>query len=360
MLNTNNTVNYEINVKRKEKKYSWSTVFAWLYLKTIGRILPKKWNKWAENILSNKVTFQDTTMQTECVETTDKNIGADLKPEVAEKGSQSEVISKDGEVQTNKVTFHDIAMQTECVETTDKNFQANLESEVAEKGSQSEIMSEDEGIYSEVSSGSTDESFDAKLNDEFIDEDYNGMEEVCTEDDKELNAQLEGVNQELELEHSQNAFLKKENEDLESKLAECEKDYTELEDVSGQLEEELQAESEEKSQLIFELIERLIKCSIESLNEIRRLPVEVEKDMKINSLMRLNEGLDEDLQGKNQKLAEQEKLIEQLKKEQKQVEDQLKADIKKLQGEKENMEEQLRIMQQQLLNNQEQQKLEEK
>lgn len=123
MLNTNNTVNYEINVKRKGKKYSWSTVFAWLYLKTIGRILPKKWNKWAENILSNKVTFQDTIMQTECVETTDRNIGADLKPEVAEKGSQSE------------------------------------------------ILSEDEGIYSEVSSGSTDESFDAKLNDEFIDED---------------------------------------------------------------------------------------------------------------------------------------------------------------------------------------------
>ncbi len=29
MLNTNNKVNYEINVKRKEKKYSWSTVFAW-------------------------------------------------------------------------------------------------------------------------------------------------------------------------------------------------------------------------------------------------------------------------------------------------------------------------------------------
>jgi hypothetical protein len=38
----------------------------------------------------------------------------------------------------------------------------------------------------------------------------------------------------------------------------------------------------------------------------------------------------------------------------------LKADIKKLQGEKENMEEQLKIMQQQLLNHQEQRKLEEK
>ncbi|MDR0773303.1 MAG: hypothetical protein LBE46_03185 [Wolbachia pipientis] len=38
----------------------------------------------------------------------------------------------------------------------------------------------------------------------------------------------------------------------------------------------------------------------------------------------------------------------------------MKADIKKLQGEKENMEEQLKIMQQQLLNHQEQRKLEEK
>ncbi len=26
MLNINNKVNYEINIKRKEKKYSWSTV----------------------------------------------------------------------------------------------------------------------------------------------------------------------------------------------------------------------------------------------------------------------------------------------------------------------------------------------
>ncbi len=79
--------------------------------------------------------------------------------------------------------------------------------------------------------------------------------------------------------------------------------------------------------------------------EIERLKAELKKES------------DEALQ---EKLAEQEKLIKQLQKEQQQVEDQLKADIKKLQGEKENMEEQLKIMQQQLLNNQEQQKLEEK
>ncbi|WP_264688296.1 hypothetical protein [Wolbachia endosymbiont (group A) of Sympetrum striolatum] len=208
MLNTNNTVNYEINVKRKEKKYSWSTVFAWLYLKTIGRILPKKWNKWAENILSNKVTFQDTTMQTECVETTDKNIGADLKPEVAEKGSQSEVISKDGEVQT------------------------------------------------EENSEFTDEScFDTIVNDEFIDEEYDSMEEVSIEE--------EGVSQELELERLQNAFLKKENEDLESKLAECKEELVEVK----------------------------------------------EKDTKINSLMRLNEGLDEDKKEMDAKNNEQQRTI---------------------------------------------------
>ncbi len=288
MLNTNNTVNCEINVKQK---YSWSTVFAWLFLKTIGRILPKKWNKWAENILYyNTTTGSD---ETHSDKTTDESAQIDLKPGVAVKESQSEVISKDGEVQTNKVTFQDTTMQTECVETTDKSFQVNLRPEVAEEESQSEVMSEDEGIQTEVS-------------DEFIDEDYDSMEEVSTEEDEELNEQL---SQELELERSQNILLKEENEELRSKLAECEKDYTELEDVSGQLEEELSAESKEKSKLIFGLSERLIKCNIESLNEIKRPLVEVEKDIKINSLMRLNEGLDED---KKKMEAEVENLKKQL------------------------------------------------
>lgn len=42
---------YKINTGKKEKKRSWSTVLVWLYLKTIGRILPKEWNRWAKNIL---------------------------------------------------------------------------------------------------------------------------------------------------------------------------------------------------------------------------------------------------------------------------------------------------------------------
>ncbi|WP_265035856.1 hypothetical protein [Wolbachia endosymbiont (group A) of Anomoia purmunda] len=139
MPNINNTVNYEINVKQK---YSWSTVFAWLYLKTIGRILPRKWNKWTENILYCDKATESNEIRTD--KTTDESAQIDLKPEVAEKGSQSEVISKDGEVQT------------------------------------------------EENSEFTDEScFDTIVNDEFIDEDYDSMEEVSIEEDEELNKQLE-------------------------------------------------------------------------------------------------------------------------------------------------------------------------
>ncbi|WP_264702423.1 hypothetical protein [Wolbachia endosymbiont (group A) of Volucella inflata] len=112
MPNINNTANYEINVKRKEKKYSWSTVFAWLFLKTIGRILPKRWNRWAENILYYDKTTANNEVQTDAFKTIDGSVQVDLKPEVAVRESQSGVISKDGEVQTNKVTFYDIAMQT--------------------------------------------------------------------------------------------------------------------------------------------------------------------------------------------------------------------------------------------------------
>ncbi len=65
MMNANNEVNYEPSIKQKEKKYSLSTVLAWLYLKTIGRILPERWNKWAENILHHNKVIVDSGVQTE-------------------------------------------------------------------------------------------------------------------------------------------------------------------------------------------------------------------------------------------------------------------------------------------------------
>lgn len=105
-----------------------------MYLKTIGRILPKKWNKWAENILYYDKATGSNEIRTDDPEITDES--AQIEPEIAEKGSQSEVISKD------ETTFQDTTMQTEYIETTDKNIEADLESEVAEKGSQSEVISE--------------------------------------------------------------------------------------------------------------------------------------------------------------------------------------------------------------------------
>ncbi len=65
MLNANNKVHYEPSIKQKEKKYSLSTVLAWLYLKTIGRILPGRWNQWAESILHHNKVIVDNGVQTE-------------------------------------------------------------------------------------------------------------------------------------------------------------------------------------------------------------------------------------------------------------------------------------------------------
>ncbi|MGL9719128.1 MAG: hypothetical protein ACR5K9_11265 [Wolbachia sp.] len=255
------TSNNEIDVKKEERKHSWSTVFAWLYLKTIGRILPKRWNRWAENILYYDKTTANNEVQTDAFKTLDESVQVDLKPEVVEKESQSVAISKDGGVQTDGVAFQDTAMQTECVEKVDKNIEADLKPEVAEKDG--EITSEDEGIYSEVSDGSTDESFNAKLNGGFIDEEYNSMEGVCTEDDKSLQ------------------------------LAEVERDYMELKDVSDQIEKEFSDELEELR------------------NEIEKNSVEMKKkDAIINILTSLNEALKQDVKEIETRSNEQQQIAE--------------------------------------------------
>ncbi|WOE63761.1 coiled-coil domain-containing protein [Wolbachia endosymbiont of Zaprionus tsacasi] len=174
MLNINNKVNYEINIKRKEKKYSWSTVFAWLYLKTIGRILPKRWNRWAENILYYDKTTANNEVQTDAFKTIDGSVQVDLKPEVVEKESQSVVINKDGGVQTDGVAL------------------------------------------------------------------------ITEEDDEALEEQLEGINQELELERLQNASLKEENRELGSAIEGLEKSYKGLTEDAGEREEELTKYKQDK------------------------------------------------------------------------------------------------------------------
>ncbi|XCA33058.1 MAG: hypothetical protein ABS808_04625 [Wolbachia endosymbiont of Polyergus mexicanus] len=285
MLNTNNTVNYEINVKQK---YSWSTVFAWLYLKTIGRILPKKWNKWAENILYYNTTTGSDETHTDKI--TDESAQIDLKPKITVKESQSEIISKD------ETTFQNTKMQTECVE----------------------IISKDGEVQTEENSEFTDEScFSTGVNGEFIDEDYDSMEEISTEEEEDISHKLERSqnfflkeeikelkfkNEELEREKSEVTI---ENEQLKLQLAGYEEDYTELGDVSDQTEKKRSTEIEElKRQLSTAVKERE-----DSKNEVARLQEQVERlnaerervrNIAISSIEEHTKTLDENLTLKNQ------------------------------------------------------------
>ncbi|MDG7055807.1 MAG: hypothetical protein LJD31_04765 [Wolbachia endosymbiont of Menacanthus eurysternus] len=201
MLNVNN----EINIKKEERKHSWSTVFAWLYLKTIGRILPKRWNRWAENVLYYNETTVDNEVQTDAFKTVDESAQVDLKPEVAEKESQSEIMSKDGEVQTDRVTFQDMTIQTEYVEKANKNIEVDLKPEIAEKESQSEIMSKDGGVQTDgVAFQDTgmqtecvekiDKSVEVNLKSEVAEKE---SQRKLKDENEKLKGELEGANQVL-------------------------------------------------------------------------------------------------------------------------------------------------------------------
>ncbi|MDU8922090.1 coiled-coil domain-containing protein [Wolbachia endosymbiont of Scaptomyza pallida] len=161
-------------LSERKKNTAWSTVFAWLYLKTIGRILPKRWNRWAENILYYDKTTANNEVQTDAFKTIDGSVQVDLKPEVVEKESQSVVINKDGGVQTDGVAL------------------------------------------------------------------------ITEEDDEALEEQLEGINQELELERLQNASLKEENRELRSAIEGLEKSYKGLTEDAGEREEELTKYKQDK------------------------------------------------------------------------------------------------------------------
>ncbi|MDM8334967.1 hypothetical protein [Wolbachia pipientis] len=326
MLSTDN----KNDVKKEERKYSWFTVFAWLYLKTIGRMLLKRWNKWAENILyyykvtrnsgiqtdgfkavngsvqtnlkpevaekesqtrvmsknggvqTDGVVCQDMTMQSDCVETIDKNIEVDLKPEVAEKESQTRVMSRNGGVQTDGVVCQDMTMQNDCVETIDKNIEVDLESEVAEKGSAT--TSEDEEICSEISSEFTNKDpsdIEVYSESELVWDDYC---EVYEDDVEELKEKLEDAIQKLKC--LQSVFLKGESGKLRSKNEELKEGKSEV--------------TIEKEQLKLQLAEYKAEVG--------------KKVKKISSLIELNKELDQNLKLSANKLAAQLVEVEKLKK----------------------------------------------
>ncbi|RLT60151.1 hypothetical protein [Wolbachia endosymbiont of Drosophila ananassae] len=201
--------------------------------------MPKRWNRWAENILYYDKTTANNEVQTDAFKTIDGSVQVDLKPEVAVRESQSGVISKDGEVQTNKVTFHDIAMQTEYVETTDKN---------------SDQAQQVEDLQSK-----------------------NGLLEVKIEELRSIIIRLKADLQ------SKNSSLKKENRELQSIIIRLKKNYRELVEVTDKQEKGFLVKLKAKSEMIGCQGRELTELRAEFTNKINELFERVEEVRKEKS-----------------------------------------------------------------------------
>ncbi|KLT22882.1 hypothetical protein wVul_0085 [Wolbachia endosymbiont of Armadillidium vulgare str. wVulC] len=391
MLNTNNIVNYKINIKQKEKKYSLSTVLAWLYLKTIGRILPKRWSKWAENILYYNKVIAD---QTDALKAVDQSIQV---PEVVAQEIQSEIMSED------ETTFQYMATQTDGLITVDESVQVP---EVTKE------ESEDEGVYFKVSGESTDEDCsDIEVDEEEEVDNQNellwdngpqtiSINDSVSEETEQLRSQLESDY--VELKSVTNQIEKLHEEQIKENLVEMEKKdekISSLTQLNKALEQDKKAMNDKNKTLQTEVIElkSKLKSKISNLSreketlqsnvniltvqlqsaqqQLEREKIDLEDKLKDsssklsaaekenkrleNEVTKLQEqvrtleeskewesaGIDDSLKETSfdltemlkEELAKQEKQIEQLQKERKQAEDQSKIDIKKLQEEKEGL-----------------------
>ncbi|WP_264704287.1 coiled-coil domain-containing protein [Wolbachia endosymbiont (group B) of Apotomis betuletana] len=269
MLNANNKVNYEPSIKQKEKKYSLSTVLAWLYLKTIGRILPGRWNKWAENILHHNKVIVNNGVQTDAPEVVDQSVQIS---EVVAQEVQSKIISE------GKTTFKDTEIQTEFVETEDKN---------------EKLKEQLEGVSQAL--------------EVFI--------ELC-------NNQAEYI-ENLQLESD---FLKEEKEQLNSLIKKLKESYKELAKVARKRGEEFLVQLKKKSEEILRLQKELTERSKEFANKIEMLSVRVEeKDGEIGRLTQLNEVLEQEKKEMETKNNEQKQVISDLEKRIKEQEDLIKS-----------------------------------
>ncbi len=113
-------------------------------------------------------------------------------------------------------------VQTDAFKTIDGSVQVDLKPEVVEKESQSVVINKDGGVQTD------------------------GVALITEEDDEALEEQLEGINQELELERLQNASLKEENRELRSAIEGLEKSYKGLTEDAGEREEELTKYKQDK------------------------------------------------------------------------------------------------------------------
>ncbi|UZE38053.1 hypothetical protein [Wolbachia endosymbiont of Drosophila pseudotakahashii] len=316
MLNINNKVNYEINIKRKEKKYSWSTVFAWLYLKTIGRILPKRWNRWAENILYYDKTTAHNEVQTDAFKTIDGSVQVDLKPEVVEKESQSVVINKDGGVQTDGVALiteeDDEALEEQLGGIINQELELERLQNASLKEENRELRSAIEGL---------EKSYKG------LTEDAGEQEEELTKYKQDKKAMRDKVDEQQKTIFDQYMII---NESLQAQIIELKSRLKDKEDKLIQLNQQWQA-----SKLV-----ALLKSQTDKLCQAKDKNTELEN--KVSDLGHENKALRLSVNTLTAQLGEMENLGKQLQSvlESKQqleidLEGQLKADTKKLQEAKE-------------------------
>ncbi|MDE5061548.1 MULTISPECIES: coiled-coil domain-containing protein [Wolbachia] len=333
MLNINDKVNYKINIKRKEKKYSWSTVFAWLYLKTIGRILPKRWNRWAENILYCDKTTANNEVQTDAFKTIDGSVQVDLKPEVVEKESQSVVINKDGGVQTDGValiTEEDDEALKEQLEGISQELElerlrnASLKGE-NRKGENRELRSAIEGLEKSYK-GLTEDAGEREEELTKYKQDKKAMQDKVDEQQKTIFDQYMIIREQGD----EIEATRKDNESLQAQIIEPKSRLKDKEDKLIELNQQWQA-----SKLV-----ALLKSRTDKLRQAKNKNTELEN--KVSDLGHENEALRLSVNTLTAQLGEMENLGKQLQsvQESKQqleidLEGQLKADTKKLQEAKE-------------------------
>ncbi|WP_264375852.1 coiled-coil domain-containing protein [Wolbachia endosymbiont (group B) of Sphaerophoria taeniata] len=330
MLNANNKVNYEPSIKQKEKKYSLSTVLAWLYLKTIGRMLPEKWNQWAKNILYYNKIIADNGVQTDALKAAYQS------------------------VQVSEVAAKDIEIQTEFAETEDKNKELNEELEGVSQALEAFIglcNNQAQQIGSLQSGndflGEKNRELKSKLAE--LEKSYKELKAIAQERGEEFLAQFKEKSEEIlhlqkELTERSKEFANK----IEMLSAEIEKkdkkirSLTELNKALEQKEKEMENKKNEQQQII-----------IEEEKRIR------EKDNLIKSFHE-NKDINETVRKENEKLrvqkTELENEVSKLKDESdakiKQLENQLKekqAEFKQAEEKILNLEKKLESAQQQLV-----------
>ncbi|WOE62562.1 hypothetical protein R0F62_05390 [Wolbachia endosymbiont of Drosophila aff. chauvacae BK-2020] len=312
-----------LNINNKEKKYSWSTVFAWLYLKTIGRILPKRWNRWAENILYYDKTTANNEVQTDAFKTIDGSVQVDLKPEVVEKESQSVVINKDGGVQTDGValiTEEDDEALEEQLECINQELELERLQNASLKEENRELGSAIEGLEKSYK-GLTEDAGEREEELTKYKQDKKAMQDKVDEQQKTIFDQYMIIREQGE----EIEATRKDNESLQAQIIELKSRLKDKEDKLIELNQQWQA-----SKLV-----ALLKSQTDKLCQAKDKNTELEN--KVSDLGHENKALRLSVNTLTAQLGEMENLGKQLQsvQESKDLEGQLKADTKKLQEAKE-------------------------